>query len=82
MRKLDVNYSDDESLNVLSEGTINLSNKKIKFKNILLNRSKIGKKTTLELESLFNKSILEDTSWGVLDFFKFKKFLAEVNLLN
>ena len=82
LRKLDVNYSDDESLNVLSEGTINLSNKKIKFKNILLNRSKIGKKTTLELESLFNKSILEDTSWGVLDFFKFKKFLAEVNLLN
>ena len=76
LRKLNVyNTIDNETL-INVQGKINLINKKVKFRNIILNkREKLDKKKISSLEKNFNEFVLKEGIIGLTDFFRLKKFI-------
>ena len=62
-----------------SVGTIRVMQKKIEFKNLVVNNEKLVGKNINTVENAFDKYILEDSILGFLDFFKIKKFIFEVS---
>ena len=60
------------------DGVIDLEKKKIKFKKIIKNNNeRIGKDEVSSLEESFNQNVLKEGALGLLDYFKFKKFIKE-----
>jgi hypothetical protein len=61
-----------------AKGLIYPKEKKIKFKNIVINNNqKISKKDILNIEKNFNQYVISDSILDLFDFFKIKKFIKE-----
>ena len=76
LRKLNVYDTIDKETLINVQGKINLLSKKVKFRNIILNkREKLDKKKILSLEKDFNEFVLKEGIIGLTDFFKLKKFI-------
>ena len=76
LRKLNVYDAIDKETIVNAQGKINLVSKKIKFRNIILNkREKLDRKKISSLEKNFNEFVLKDGIIGLTDFFRIKKFI-------
>ena len=75
----DLEYDFDEvQFSLFTEGSIYLKEKKIKFKNIVINNNqKISKKDVLNIEKNFNQHVISDGVLNLFDFFKIKKFIKE-----
>jgi hypothetical protein len=69
---------DEIKFSLFSKGLIYIKEKKIKFKNIVINdNQKIGKKDILNIEKNFNQHVISDSILDLFDFFKIKKFVKE-----
>ena len=76
LRKLNVYDAIDKETIVNAQGKINLVSKKIKFRNIILNkREKLDRKKISSLEKNFNEFVLKEGIIGLTDFFRIKKFI-------
>ena len=63
---------------LVAKGLIYPQERKIKFKNIVINNNqKIGKKDVLNIEKNFNQYVIFDSTLDLFDFFKIKKFVKE-----
>ena len=80
LRKFGVYDFPQKNSSLYLDGEIDIKKKNIKFKKIIKNNNeRLGKSETLSLENSFNENILKDDGvLGILDFFKFKKFIKEV----
>ncbi len=78
LRKFGINDFSAKNTSLYVDGAIDLEKNKIKFNKIIKNNNeRINKGEVLSLESSFNENILKDGVLGLLDYFKFKKFLKE-----
>ena len=69
---------DEVQFSLVTKGLIYLKEKKIKFKNIIINNNqKISKKDVLNIEKNFNQYVISDGILDLFDFFKIKKFIQE-----
>jgi|ETN02SMinimDraft_4_1059925.scaffolds.fasta_scaffold39689_2 hypothetical protein len=69
---------DEVQFSLVAKGSIYLKEKKIKFKNIVINNNqKISKKDVLNIEKNFNQHVISDGVLNLFDFFKIKKFIKE-----
>ena len=69
---------DEVQFSLIAKGSIYLKEKKIKFKNIVINNNqKISKKDVLNIEKNFNQYVISDGILDLFDFFKIKKFIRE-----
>ena len=69
---------DEVQFSLVAKGLIYLKEKKIKFKNIVINNNqKISKKDVLNIEKNFNQYVISDGILDLFDFFKIKKFIKE-----
>jgi len=59
-------------------GRINITDKKIKFENLVYNKQKLTKKNINIVESLFNENVIAENALGFLDFFNIKKFVNDL----
>ena len=76
LRKLNVYNTIDKETLINVQGKINLVSKKVKFRNIILNkREKLDKKKISSLEKNFNEFVLKEGIIGLTDFFRLKKFI-------
>ena len=79
LRKLNIYEKFNDEIFIAFQGKINLSNNKIKFKNILLNnKEKLDRQDIVNLEKIFNEFVLDEGIFGLTDFFKIKKFAKSV----
>ena len=63
---------------LVAKGLIYPQERKIKFKNIVINNNqKISKKDVLNIEKNFNQYVISDGILDLFDFFKIKKFIKE-----
>ena len=71
-------YTNNILYSLIAKGLIYPKEKKIKFKNIVINNNqKISKKDVLNIEKNFNQYVISDSILDLLDFFKIKKFVKE-----
>ena len=76
LRKLNVYNTINKETLINVQGKINLVSKKVKFRNIILNkREKLDKKKLSSLEKDFNEFVLKEGIIGLTDFFRLKKFI-------
>jgi hypothetical protein len=69
---------DEVQFSLVAKGLIYPKEKKIKFKNIVINNNqKISKKDILNIEKNFNQYVISDSILDLFDFFKIKKFIQE-----
>ena len=69
---------DEVQFSLVAKGLIYPQERKIKFKNIVINNNqKIGKKDVLNIEKNFNQYVISDGILDLFDFFKIKKFIKE-----
>jgi hypothetical protein len=69
---------DEAQFSLIAKGLIYPKEKKIKFKNIVINNNqKISKKDLLKIEKNFNQYVISDGILDLFDFFKIKKFIIE-----
>ena len=59
-------------------GRINITDKKIKFENLVYNKQKLTKKNINIVENLFNENVIVENALGFLDFFNIKKFVNDL----
>ena len=78
LKKFNLN-TDADDISFDSVGIIRVMQKKIEFKNLVVNNEKLVGKNINTVENAFDKYILEDSIIGFLDFFKIKKFIFEVS---
>ena len=77
LRKFNVKAEEDVmSFNAV--GRINITDKKIKFENLVYNKQKLTKKNINIVESLFNENVIAENALGFLDFFNIKKFVNDL----
>ena len=77
LKKFNVNTEEDiMSFNAV--GRINITDKKIKFENLVYNKQKLTKKNINIVESLFNENVIAENALGFLDFFNIKKFVNDL----
>ena len=77
LKKFNVNTEEDiMSFNAV--GRINITDKKIKFENLVYNKQKLTKKNINIAESLFNENVIAENALGFLDFFNIKKFVNDL----
>jgi len=78
LRKFGVYDFVTKSTSLYVDGVIDLEKKKIKFKKIIKNNNeRISQNEISSLEESFNENVLKEGVLGVLDYFKFKKFIKE-----
>ncbi len=78
LRKFGVYDFVAKSTSLYADGVIDLEKKKIKFKKIIKNNNeRISQNEISSLEESFNENVLKEGVLGVLDYFKFKKFIKE-----
>ncbi len=76
-KKFEYNF-DEVQFSLVAKGLIYPKEKKIKFKNIVINNNqKISKKDVLNIEKNFNQYVISDGILDLFDFFKIKKFIGE-----
>ncbi len=69
---------DEVQFSLVAKGLIYTQERKIKFKNIVINNNqKISKKDVLNIEKNFNQYVIFDSTLDLFDFFKIKKFVKE-----
>ena len=77
LKKFNVNTEEDiMSFNAV--GRINITDKKIKFENLVYNKQKLTKKNINIVESVFNENVIAENALGFLDFFNIKKFVNDL----
>lgn len=80
LRKFNIYDFEENKTSLLINGKIDLVKNKIKFKNIVRNnREKLDRRDILNLENNFNEFVLDKGIFGILDFFKLKKFTKEIS---
>ena len=78
LKKFNIN-TENNDLSFSSSGKISTTNKKIKFDRLSLNNNQIVQRNINQIESVFDKTILDEGVFGFLDFFKIKKFIFETS---
>ena len=69
---------DEVQFSLFARGLIYPKEKKIKYKNIIINNNqKISKKDVLNIEKNFNQYVISDSILDLFDFFKIKNFIKE-----
>tara|TARA_Y100001970_G_scaffold95263_1_gene120057 strand:+ start:25322 stop:26791 length:1470 start_codon:yes stop_codon:yes gene_type:complete len=76
-KKFNIN-SNEQDLSFNSIGSINLMQKKVRLDKLVVNEESLKGKNLNIVEDSFNKYVIQDEVFGFLDFFKIKKFIAEV----
>ena len=77
-RRFDLYDVDEKALSFFVKGSVNLEERKIKFKEIIKNNNeRMGKKNILFIEKEFNENVIDTSILDLFDFFKLKKFAKQ-----
>ena len=78
LKKLDLYNYNENNLEILLKGVINLQERKIRISNIIKNNNeRISRGEIMQIEKKFNTYVIKDNVLDFLDFFKIKKFTNE-----
>ena len=81
LKKIGIKYNNkDETLNIITQGNLNILNKKINFDNIKANKTYVATSEDLEyFKKVFEKTIFDKNFKDIFNLSKVRKFIFEIS---